>query len=127
MTMTNASPPTTLDIREPILRLIHIDTGKIFVLPNQKETIYIGRQNDLIPVDVDLSDVPDADVISRVHSTIHVEPEGYYLEDAGSLNGTFVNDQEIETGARYRTQIKSGDTIIFGRNRQLKFTFEVET
>lgn len=127
MTMTNTSPPTTLDIREPILRLIHIDTGKIFVLPNQKETIYIGRQNDLIPVDVDLSDVPDADVISRVHSTIHVEPEGYYLEDAGSLNGTFVNDQEIETGARYRTQIKSGDTIIFGRNRQLKFTFEVET
>jgi pSer/pThr/pTyr-binding forkhead associated (FHA) protein len=114
-------------VTEPILRLIHIDTGKSFVLPNNKETIYIGRQNDLIPVDVDLSDVPDADVISRVHSTIHVEPEGYYLEDAGSLNGTFVNDQEIETGARYRTQIQSGDTIVFGRNRQLKFTFEVET
>ena len=121
------APATTLDIREPILTLIHNESGQKFILPSNAETIYIGRLNEDIPVDVDLSKLPNADVVSRVHCSIHNDFQGYYIEDAGSINGTFLNNEEIKTGARYRKELKSGDLITLGRNRQVKLTFKVET
>lgn len=45
--------------------------------------------------------------VSRQHSRIKVEGDKYYIEDLGSLNGTYVNREKI-TG---RTLLADGDTV----------------
>ncbi len=118
------SPPTTLEL--PTAILINQETEEKFILPSDEKTVYIGRLNEEFPVQIDLSAIPNADLISRVHAVIHFENEVYYLEDAGSANGTWLNEQKIKTGTRFRQQLNPGDTIAFGRNQTVKFTFDLE-
>jgi hypothetical protein len=121
------SPPTTLELPElPKAILINQETGEKFILPSEEKTAYIGRVNEEFPVQVDLSAIAHADLISRVHAAIHLENEVYYLEDAGSSNGTWLNEKQIQTGTRFRQQLNPGDTIAFGRNQTIKFTFDLE-
>ena len=121
------SPPTTLELPElPTAVLIDRETGEKFVIPSEETTAYIGRLNDEFPVQIDLSAIPNADLISRVHAAIHLENEVYYLEDAGSANGTWLNDTELQSGTRFRKQLNPGDTIAFGRSQTVKFTFDLE-
>jgi len=47
--------------------------------------ITIGRNTG---ADIFLDDVS----VSRRHAEIHASPQGYRISDAGSLNGTYVND-----------------------------------
>jgi len=49
-----------------------------------------------------------AAAISRWHCRIVRDAEGYYVEDLGSLNGTFVNGEP----ARARRQLEDGDEIL---------------
>lgn len=118
------APATTLEL--PTAVLINQETGEKFILPSEEKTVYIGRINEEFPVQVDLSAIPNADLISRVHAAIHLENEVYYLEDAGSANGTWLNDQLIQTGTRFRQKLNPGDTIAFGRHQTVKFTFNLE-
>ena len=121
------SPPTTLELPElPTAVLIDQETGEKFILPSEEKTAYIGRLNEEFPIQVDLSAIPNADLISRVHAAIHLENEVYYLEDAGSANGTWLNGTELQSGTRFRQQLNPGDTIAFGRNQTVKFTFDLE-
>src|SRR4051794_41606089 len=48
--------------------------------------------------------------VSRRHAAIRVQGEDVAIEDLGSTNGTFVNDQRIE-GTR---ALRDGDTVRFG-------------
>lgn len=48
--------------------------------------------------------------ISRAHAAIGYEPDGFYLQDLGSTNGTMVNGARIE-----RQPLKPGDVIQMGR------------
>ena len=121
------SPPTTLELPElPTAVLIEQETGEKFILPSEEKTAYIGRINDEFPIQVDLSSIPNADLVSRVHAAIHREDEIYYLEDAGSANGTWLNDTELQSGSRFRKQLNPGDTIAFGRHQTVKLTFDLE-
>ena len=58
----------------------------------------------------------DADVVcadgsmSRLHARIAAGPQGFYVEDLGARNGTFVNGQRVAG----RVQIKEGDVITMG-------------
>ena len=122
-----ASPPTTLELPKlPTAVLIDQETGERFVVPPEEKTAYIGRINDEFPIQVDLSGIINADLISRVHAAIHREEELYYLEDAGSANGTWLNETEIQPGTRFRKQLNPGDTIAFGRSQTVKMTFDLE-
>ena len=122
-----ASPPTTLELPElPTAVLIDQETGERFILPSEEKTAYIGRINDEFPIQIDLSGILNADLISRVHAAIHREDEVYYVEDAGSANGTWLNDTELQSGTRFRKQLNPGDTIAFGRSQTVKFTFDLE-
>lgn len=47
--------------------------------------------------------------ISRKHAQICCDSEGYYLEDLGSKNGTYCNDQRL--GSKSRCRLTSGDKI----------------
>lgn len=51
--------------------------------------------------------VLSAGAISRWHCRIVRDSEGYFVEDLGSLNGTFVNGERI----RGRRQLDDGDGI----------------
>ncbi len=72
------------------------EEGRIFTLG---ETCVIGRQDDC---DLCISN----DAVSRRHAHITLEEDGYYIEDLGSSNGTFVNGDEIQ-----RVKLADGDTI----------------
>lgn len=50
-------------------------------------------------------------IASKQHAYVEARSEGFFLTDNKSLNGTFVNGQQIET-----TKLNPGDTIQFGRN-----------
>ncbi len=71
-----------------------------------KATIIIGRSES---ADVFVNN----SLISRNHSKITKIDNRYFIEDLGSMNGTFVNGQRI-SGKR---QIGSDDSIIIGRIR----------
>lgn len=53
----------------------------------------------------------DLDVSTR-HGSIHGAARAYALQDSGSRNGTFVNGERIEPGAR--RDLQEGDVIAFG-------------
>lgn len=53
--------------------------------------------------------------VSRQHARIELRPDGYYLVDQGSVNGSFVNGRRIE-----RCLLRSGDEIRLG-NTALEF------
>ena len=64
------------------------NAGSTFVLQNADTTL--GRHPDS---DVFLDDV----TVSRRHATVHRGTAGYEVADAGSLNGTYVDHERIET------------------------------
>lgn len=109
----------------PEAALVHTETGQRFEVPLEN-TIYIGKPNEEIPIQIDLSQLPESDIISRVHAVLHHEGDEYFLEDAGSMNGTSLNEEALRPGTRFRKKITPGDTITFGRKRQVSFRFEVE-
>lgn len=117
-------PSTSLEVIQGIL--VHPETETRFKFPSGEILIYLGKVNEEIPVHIDFSELPDADIISRVHAVIHLEEQVFYLEDAGSLNGTAINGEPVKPGARFRKQLNSGDTITLGRNRKINLTFEIE-
>ena len=63
-------------------------------------TLIVGRNSDCgicIPTDE----------ISRHHAKLQVVPDGVMVEDMGSANGTFVNNQRVHAG----TLLKAGDEL----------------
>jgi RsiW-degrading membrane proteinase PrsW (M82 family) len=50
-------------------------------------------------------------IASKQHAFIEARPDGFYLTDNASTNGTLLNGERIE-----RAKLNSGDTIQFGRN-----------
>jgi pSer/pThr/pTyr-binding forkhead associated (FHA) protein len=119
--LEEARPSTQPELVEAYL--VHKATGQRFDIPNE-ETVYVGKPNDEIAIQVDLSILPESDIISRVHAVIHHEGENYYLEDAGSMNGTSLNQEAVRPGTRFRKLMQNGDIITFGRKRQVSFVFE---
>lgn len=75
------------------------EKGAVFSFTTVEATI--GRSED-----AEIS-IPDLG-LSRIHAKISRKPGGYYLEDVGSTNGTFVDDVRIDgevrlhVGSRFR-------------------------
>jgi diguanylate cyclase (GGDEF)-like protein len=53
--------------------------------------------------------VIDVEGVSRTHARIRLEPDGWFVEDLRSTNGTYVNDDRVE-----RSPIRHGDTLRLG-------------
>ena len=132
-----ASPPhpeaagTTPDIpisnatqlQQQTAKLLHLQTNRIVDLPQGLAIIHIGKPNDRIPPDIDVSGYPDSEIVSRIHADIRVEGDIYYLEDVGSSNGTYVNNAPLPVGSRYR--LRPGDRIALGKGDKISFLFQV--
>ncbi|MEA2476577.1 MAG: hypothetical protein QOC87_776 [Actinomycetota bacterium] len=65
----------------------------------------IGRSDDS---DVTLDD----DLVSRKHAVISVTDDGAWIKDVGSLNGTFINNNQIHSP----TKLMPGDHLVIGVN-----------
>ena len=59
----------------------------------------------------------EKDVVSRFHAKITKEQEQYYITDLNSKNGTFVNQENLQT--YQKKEIKLGDEIAFANIKYL--------
>jgi hypothetical protein len=80
--------------------------GQSFPLSGEKMTI--GRSPE---TDVFLDDV----TVSREHATLVRRSGGWFLDDSGSLNGTYVNRQRVDSH-----RLEDGDELQIGK---FKLTF----
>jgi FHA domain/zinc-ribbon domain len=111
--LTPAGEPSLRDVKvrihpdETVLILERGDeAGLTFTLVESETTI--GRNPTC---EIFLDDV----TVSRKHATIrHLEGGGFEIQDAGSLNGTYVNAERISSVA-----LHSGDEVIIGKFRML--------
>ena len=104
-------------------KLLHVQTHSNLDLPETLPVIHIGRANNEIPPDIDVSPFPDSDVVSRVHADIRLEGENYFVEDMGSANGTYINGQRLLQGNRHL--LKTGDRIALGKQDKVSFIFNI--
>jgi pSer/pThr/pTyr-binding forkhead associated (FHA) protein len=79
------------------------DEGEYFTL--SKQVVTIGRSED---ADISLDDI----TVSRQHSEIHQTGGRYIVRDAGSLNGTYVNQRRIDVA-----ELTQGDELQVGKFR----------
>ena len=102
--------------------LKHVQTNTVIELPQNLSVIRIGKSNDQVPPDVDVSAFPNSDIVSRIHAAIRVEGNAHYIEDIGSSNGTYINDKLLLPGNLHRLQV--GDRIALGRDNLVTFLFQ---
>ena len=103
-------------------RLIHDQTKTEFFLSAGEETT-IGRRDPVTGInpDIDLTPADTQRSISRRHAKIFRKNGRYYVrEEIGTMNGTFVNGDRVETGIP--AEFKVGDEVRFGL---IKTTFYV--
>ncbi len=127
-TPTPASAPepsygiSKTQLQEQTARLLHVQTDKTIELPQNLPVIHVGKPNDQIPPDIDVSGFPNSEIVSRIHADIRVEGEAYYLEDVGSANGTYLNHIPLPKGNRHR--LRPGDRISLGKGDMMTFLFQ---
>jgi len=76
------------------------NAGSTFLLV--EATTSVGRSDDR---DVLLDDV----TVSRAHASFERRDDGWYVVDAGSLNGTYVNGEQVDA-----TKLATGDEVQVG-------------
>jgi pSer/pThr/pTyr-binding forkhead associated (FHA) protein len=103
-------------------RLLHVQTNMTLELPTNLSVIHIGKPNDRVPPDVDVSGFPNSEIVSRIHADIRVEADAYYIEDLGSSNGTYINNVPLPSGNRHRLRV--GDRIALGKGDKVTFLFQ---
>ncbi|RMF28282.1 MAG: FHA domain-containing protein [Cyanobacteria bacterium J083] len=103
-------------------KLFHVQTNTEIELPQNVSIIHIGKPNNQIPPDIDVSGFPNSEVVSRIHADIRVEGDNFYIEDVGSSNGTYINHTPLPTGDRHK--LRSGDRIGLGKGDKVTFIFQ---
>lgn len=95
-------------------RIVDVATGTAFFFSSGDETT-IGRADPVTGIlpDVDLTSVDTNRSVSRRHAKIIRSGAEYMiLEEVGTVNGTYVNDQRIPTGVP--VTIHDGDLLKIG-------------
>ena len=86
------------------------------------DRLVVGRFDpETGPVDIDLSQAPEAPQLSRHHAELYREADGrWHVKDLGSTNGVFVKSTGSATfGPRLTAPraLASGDEVAFGNAR----------
>ena len=119
--MVAASSKTQL--QQQTTQLLHVQTDTLIELPQNLSVIHIGKANDRIPPDIDVSGFPNSEIVSRIHADIRMEGDTYYIEDVGSANGTYINNKPLSGGDRHR--LRAGDRIALGKGNLVTFLFQI--
>ncbi|MFO0054547.1 MAG: double zinc ribbon domain-containing protein, partial [Dolichospermum sp.] len=100
-----AAPPAKVSntqLQQVVARLFHVQANQEIELPQNLSVIHIGKPNDRIPPDIDVSGFANSEIVSRIHADIRIEGDACYIEDAGSSNGTYINNLPLLPGNRHR-------------------------
>jgi pSer/pThr/pTyr-binding forkhead associated (FHA) protein len=100
-----------------------VQTQTRIELPYSVSVIHIGKPNEQIPPDIDVSGFPDSEIVSRIHADIRVEGDTFYIEDTGSSNGTYINHTPLSQGNRHK--LRSGDRVSLGKGDKVTFVFQL--
>ena len=95
-------------------RLVDVATGTSFFFSRGDETT-IGRADPVTGIlpDIDLTPVDNNRSVSRRHAkVIRANSEYHVLEEVGTVNGTYVNEQRIPTGVP--VTLHNGDLLKIG-------------
>ena len=99
--------------REPAEDIKELKSKLFLVASNAKKPvrIMVNRKMFLIGSDYSTMDcvIRNNRYISRCHAKIYYENDCYFLEDAGSMNGTYINGVKLAEGLKYK--LISGDII----------------
>ncbi|MEN8173781.1 MAG: FHA domain-containing protein, partial [Chloroflexota bacterium] len=63
--------------------------------PTPNKSFTLSKQEIIIGRDADADIVINVAEVSRRHTRLRLEANGYVVEDLGSTNGTFVNDSRL--------------------------------
>lgn len=118
----NVGTPKT-QLQQQSAKLIHVQSQSPLEIPQNLPVIHIGKPNDLVPPDIDVSGLANAEIVSRTHANIRVEADAYYIEDVGSSNGTYINNIPLPKGNRHR--LRPGDRISLGKGDLVSFIFQL--
>jgi hypothetical protein len=113
--LEGSSPTCLLNasvIKESMPKLNAIDKINYKDIPVTSYPFFIGKLKK--NVDYCL----DSDTVSRYHAKITKEGEDFYLTDLNSTNGTFINDEPLQT--YQKKEIKYGDVLAFAN---IKYQF----
>jgi len=110
-------------LQQVTARLVHVQTDRLVELPQNLSVIHMGKPNDRIPPDIDVSGFPNSEIVSRIHADIRAEGDAYYIEDVGSSNGTYINNLPLLPGNRHR--LRPGDRISLGKGDMVTFLFQM--
>lgn len=117
-----AAPVGSTQLQVSTAKLLHVQTNSEVELPPSLNLVHMGKPNDRVPPDIDLSGYPNSEIVSRIHADIRIEGDAYYIEDVGSSNGTYVNNSPLALGSRHR--LRPGDRIAFGKGDKVSFLFQ---
>ncbi|MCH2050638.1 MAG: FHA domain-containing protein [Trichodesmium sp. ALOHA_ZT_67] len=115
--------PVRTQLQNMSAKLLHVRTDTNIELPINLSVIHVGKPNDKVPPDIDVSGFPDSEVVSRSHADIRVEGDSYYIEDTGSSNGTYINNTPLTKGNRHK--LRPGDRISLGKGDLVSFLFQI--
>lgn len=115
--------PSMTQLQQVTARLFHIQSDREVELPQGLSVIHIGKPNDRIPPDIDVSGFSNSEIVSRIHADIRVEGDFHYIEDVGSSNGTYINNSPLLPGNRHR--LRPGDRISLGKGDLVTFLFQL--
>jgi serine/threonine protein kinase len=95
------------------IRLKLMDSGHNILMPDRNELI-IGRTSNNTTPDIDLAPYGGGKAgVSRRHNRLLHRGDGWFVEDLGSRNGTFVNGVRVIPS--HMTTLKEGDVIRCGQ------------
>ncbi|MBF2027179.1 MAG: FHA domain-containing protein [Oscillatoriales cyanobacterium C42_A2020_001] len=120
---TPSSTEGRTQLQQQNARLLHVQTNTSVELPPGLAIIHIGKPNDRIPPDIDVSGFPNSEIVSRIHADIRLEGDAYYIEDVGSSNGTYINNLPLAMGNRHR--LRPGDRVALGKGDKVTFLFQL--
>ena len=120
---TAPASPSRTQLQQVTARLVHVKSDTQVELPQNLSVIHMGKANDRVPPDIDVSGFENSEVVSRIHADIRVEGDAYYIEDVGSSNGTYVNGMSLLPGNRHR--LRPGDRVSMGKGDLVSFLFQI--
>jgi pSer/pThr/pTyr-binding forkhead associated (FHA) protein len=109
-------------LQQSVRKLLHLQTNTVLEIPIHLPVVQIGKPNDQVIPDIDVSGFPAAEVVSRNHASIRIEGDNYYIEDLGSANGTYINHNVLAKGNRHLLHF--GDRISLGKGDLVTFVFQ---
>jgi MFS transporter, ACDE family, multidrug resistance protein len=109
--------------QQPVAQLFHVQTHRAIELPEHFQVLNIGKSSANNIPDVDLADLPNAAVVSRLHAQIRFDGEEYFIQDMNSANGTYINKYPMLPGIWYK--LKPGLRLSFGRRDAIAFVFQL--